>query len=84
MVDALKQSGAMLMTNTQLVNYLIATQQNSGTTYYADSVAGSPVDMRPTDKSPVANTGAALTSEFKFDLMGDDQTLFGSSWEMGT
>jgi hypothetical protein len=83
MVDALKQSGAMLMTNTQLVNYLIATQQNSGTTYYADSVTGMPVDVRPTGGSPVANAGAALTSEFKYDLMGDDQTLFGSSWEMG-
>ena len=83
MVDALKQSGAILMTNTQLVNYLIAAQQNSGTTYYADSVTGAPVDMRPTSASPVANAGAALTSEFKFDLMGDDQSLFGTSWEIG-
>ena len=83
MVDALKQSGATLMTNTQLVNYLIAAQRNSGTTYYADSATGAPVDVRPTGASPVANAGAALTSEFKYDLMGDDQTLFGSSWEMG-
>jgi hypothetical protein len=83
MVDALKQSGATLMTNTQLVNYLTAAQQNPGTTYYADSVTGPPVNVRPTSASPVANAGAALTSEFKFDLMGDDQTLFGSSWEMG-
>lgn len=82
-VDALKQSGATLMTNTQLVNYLIAAQQNSGTTHYADSVTGSPVDVRPTSGSPVANAGAALTSEFKYDLMGDDQTLFGTSWEIG-
>jgi hypothetical protein len=82
-VDALKQSGATLMTNTQLVNYLIAAQQNSGTTYYVDSATGAPVDVRPTGGSPVANAGAALTSEFKFDLMGDDQTLFGASWEMG-
>jgi hypothetical protein len=83
MVDALKQSRATLMTNTQLVNYLIAAQQNSGTTYYADSATGAPVDVRPTGGSPVANAGATLTSEFKYDLMGDDQTLFGSSWEMG-
>lgn len=83
LVDALKQSGATLMTNTQLVNYLLATQHNAGTTYYADSVAGNPVDVRPTGASPVANAGAALTSEFKFDLMGDDQSLFGASWEMG-
>lgn len=82
-VDTLKASGATLMTNTQLVNYLIATQQNPGTTYYADSTTGPPVDVRPTSASPVANAGAALTNEFKYDLMGDDQTLFGSSWEMG-
>jgi hypothetical protein len=83
MIDTLKQSGATLMTNTQLVNYLIAAQQNSGTTYYADSVTGAPVDVRPTSGSPIANAGATLTSEFKYDLMGDDQTLFGASWEMG-
>jgi hypothetical protein len=83
MVDALKQSGATLMTNTQLVNYLIAAQQNPGTTYYADSVTGPAVDVRPTASSPVANAGAALSTEFKYDLMGDDQTMFGSAWEIG-
>jgi hypothetical protein len=83
MIDALKQSGATLMTNTQLVNYLIGVQQNPGTTYYADSATGPPVDVRPTAASPVVNAGAALTAEFKLDLMGDDQTTFGNSWEMG-
>ncbi|HKW16218.1 MAG TPA: right-handed parallel beta-helix repeat-containing protein [Terriglobales bacterium] len=83
MLNTLKQSGATLMTNTQLVNYLLGTQQNPGTTYYADSVTGLPVDVRPTAASPVADAGASLTSEFKFDLMGTDQTLFGSSWEIG-
>ncbi|HEY3823049.1 MAG TPA: polysaccharide deacetylase family protein, partial [Bryobacteraceae bacterium] len=82
-VDTLKQSGATLMTNTQLVNYLLAAQQNPGTTYYADSATGPPVDVRPTASSPVANAGAPLTSEFKYDLMGDDQTLFGAAWEIG-
>jgi hypothetical protein len=83
MLDALKQSGATLMTNTQLVNYLLTTQPNAGTTYYADSTTGPAVDVRPTAMSPVVNTGAALTSEYKFDLMGVDQTLFGANWEMG-
>ncbi|HEX3740282.1 MAG TPA: polysaccharide deacetylase family protein [Terriglobales bacterium] len=82
-VDTLKKSGATLMTNTQLVNYLLAAQQNPGTTYYADSATGPPVDVRPTASSPVANAGAPLTSEFKYDLMGDDQTLFGAAWEIG-
>jgi len=83
MADTLKQSGATLMTNTQLVNYLLGAQQNSGTTYYADSATGPPVDVRPTPASPVVNAGSTLTSEFQFDLMGDDQTASGSAWEMG-
>jgi hypothetical protein len=83
MLDTLKASGATLMTNTQVVNYLLSAQQKPGTTYYADSVTGPAVDVRPTGASPVADAGAALTPEFNFDLMGDDQTLFGSTWEMG-
>ena len=83
MLDALKSSGATLMTDTQLVNYLLGTQQDFGTTYYADSATGPGVDVRPTGASPVVGTGAALTSEFKFDLMGVDQTMFGTGWEIG-
>ena len=83
LLDTLKSSGATLMTNTQLVNYLLSAQRDFGTTYYADSATGPAVDVRPTSVSPVVNTGAALTSEFKFDLMGADQTLLGPSWEMG-
>ncbi|HZQ17174.1 MAG TPA: right-handed parallel beta-helix repeat-containing protein [Terriglobales bacterium] len=83
MLDTLKQSGAALMTNTQLVNYLLSTQQNSGTTYYADSVAGPPLDLRPTVQSPLTDSGGTLSTEFKYDLLGIDQTLFGSNWEIG-
>src|SRR5579862_3673342 len=83
MLDALKNAGATLMTNTQLVNYLLSTQQNSGTTYYADAAPGAPVDVRPTQLSPFVDRGAVLTDEYKYDLMGIDQTLFGSAWEMG-
>jgi len=83
MLDALKNAGATLMTNTQLVNYLLSTQQNSGTTYYADAAPGAPVDMRPTQLSPFVDRGAVLTDEYKYDLMGIDQALFGSAWEMG-
>ncbi len=83
MLDTLKSSGATLMTNTQLVNYLLSTRQDAGTTYYADSTAGLPVDVRPTAASPVADAGVSLGSEFKFDLMGVDQSLFGTSWEIG-
>ena len=83
MVDALKSAGATLMTNTQLVNYLLGRQQDFGTTYYADSAAGPPADLRPTQFSPVVDQGTALGDEYKYDLMGIDQTQFGSGWEMG-
>jgi hypothetical protein len=70
------------MTNTQLVNYLLGTQQDSGTTFYADSATGL-VDFRPTALSPVTDAGTPLASEFKFDILGIDQTSFGSNWESG-
>src|SRR5579862_1128438 len=83
MLDTLKSSGATLMSNTQLVNYLLTTQQNSGTTYYADSTTGPAVDPRPTGTSPEVDHGTALAAEYKYDLMGIDQTQFGSGWEIG-
>lgn len=83
MLDTLKASGATLMTNTQLVNYLLSTQQDSGTTFYADSTTGLPLDVRPALLSPSVDTGATLAPEFKLDLLGIDQTLFGSAWEIG-
>ena len=83
MADALKSAGATLMTNTQLVNYLLNTQQNYGTTSYADAATGAPWDARPTQLSPVVDQGATLTSEYKYDLMGIDQSQMGSGWEIG-
>ena len=83
MLDTLKQSGATLMSNTQLVGYLLGTQQNSGTTYYADAAPGAAMDVRPTQQSPVVDRGAPLSDEYKYDLMGVDQTQFGSGWEIG-
>src|SRR5947209_5477170 len=84
MLDTLQSAGAMLMTNTQLVDYMLGTQRNTGTTYYTDSALGMPVDVRPTSSSPVVDQGAALGSEYKFDLMGIDQTHFGVGWEIGS
>ncbi len=84
MLDTLQSAGAMLMTNTQLIDYMLGTQQNAGTTYYTDSALGMPVDVRPTFSSPVVDQGAALGSEYKFDLMGIDQTQFGVGWEIGS
>jgi hypothetical protein len=83
MLDTLRLSGATLMTNTQLVNYLLGTQQNFGTTFYVDAPTGTPVDVRPTSISPVVDAGATLADEYKYDLMGIDQTQFGGGWEIG-
>ncbi len=84
MLDALKQSGATLMSNTQLANYLLGDQQNFGTTYYADVATNVSLDVRPTLASPIVDAGAALSAEYKYDLMGIDQTQFGTGWEMGS
>ncbi|MBS1851333.1 MAG: hypothetical protein JST79_10505 [Acidobacteria bacterium] len=83
MVDTLKVSGATLLTNTQLVHYLRGTQPISGSTFYADAASGSMPDMRPTLAAPVVNQGTALADEFKYDLMGIDQSQFGTGWEIG-
>ncbi|MGB7586278.1 MAG: hypothetical protein WBM11_15645, partial [Terriglobales bacterium] len=50
---------------------------------YADSASGAPVDVRPTSVSPVVDAGAPLDDEYKYDLMGIDQTQFGTAWEIG-
>jgi hypothetical protein len=76
MLDTLKAAGATLMTNTQLVQYLLGTQPNAGTTYFADAGTG-PTDMRPA----AAEAGAGLSSEYQYDLMGVNEAQFG--WEMG-
>src|SRR5208337_2616463 len=83
MIDTLKSAGATLMTNTQLVNYLLGATQNAGTTYYVDATSGPAVDVRPTPSSPVVDQGAVLASEYQYDLMGINQNLFGTSWETG-
>jgi parallel beta helix pectate lyase-like protein len=84
MIDTLKGSGATLMTNTQLVNYLLGTTQNANTTYYANSVSGPPVDVRPvSNAAQLADQGSPLPAEYKYDLLGIDQTQFGGSWESG-
>jgi hypothetical protein len=84
MIDTLKSAGATLMTNTQLVNYLLGATQNANTTYYADSVTGPPVDVRPvSNAAQLVDRGSPLPAEYKYDLLGIDQTQFGGSWESG-
>jgi Right handed beta helix region/Polysaccharide deacetylase len=82
MIETLKASGATLLSNTQLVNYLLGTKANFGTSNYSDAATGV-ADMRPGEGSPDVDAGAALSSEYKYDLMGVDQTQFGTGWEIG-
>jgi hypothetical protein len=83
MIDALNSAGATLMTNTQLVNYLLGAQQNYGTTSYADSATGAPLDVRPTQSWPIVGQGAILSTEYQYDLMGIDRNPSGLGWEIG-
>ena len=83
MIDALKAAGATLMSNSQLVAYLLGAQPKAGTTYFADSISGAPADFRPGETSPLVDQGADLGAEYKYDLLGIDQTRFGSGWEIG-
>jgi len=83
LLDALKSAGATLMSNSQLVGYLLGGQRDAGTTYYADSSTGT-ADLRPGQTSPLVDQGAALGAEYKFDLFGIDQSQFGSGWEIGS
>jgi hypothetical protein len=82
MLDVLKSSGATLMTNTQLVDYLLSTQQNAGTTNYVDGALGT-TDFRAVPGSAEVDAGTTLGDEYKFEVMGIDQSLFGARWEMG-
>ena len=41
------------------------------------------VDVRPTQRRRVVDQGTRLADGYKYDLMGIDQTLFGTGWEMG-
>ena len=83
LLDALVNHGATLMTNTQLISWIGQQSLQSGTTYYWAPAAGPEADLRPTQLSPVVNTGADLGAGFAFDLEGVDQRAFGSGWEMG-
>ena len=83
MIDALKAAGATLMSNSQLVAYLLGAQPKAGTTYFADSISGAPADFRPGETSPLVEKINDLGAEYKYDLLGIDQTRFGSGWEIG-
>jgi len=90
LMDALVQGGAALRSNTGLVNLLLACQANDEVpggyvpgSYYVCPSNGIEADFRPTANSPVRDAGINVGTEFQFDLMGINQNLFGSGWEIG-
>jgi hypothetical protein len=89
-MDALVQAGATLESNTQMVNLLLSCQANDvvpagyvAGSYYVCPSNGVEADFRPTVNSPVRDAGANLGAEYEYDLMGINQNLFGSGWEIG-
>ena len=90
-MDALVQGGASLKSNTQMVNFLLGCKTGTtpsgyvaGSYYVCPSLElGAEADFRPTVNSPVVDAGAILDARFQYDLMGVNQTLFGTKWEIG-
>jgi hypothetical protein len=89
-MDALIQGGATLQSNTQMVNVLLSCQANDSVpsgyvagSFYVCAGTGAEADFRPTVNSPVKDTGANLGTEYQYDLLGINQNLFGSGWEIG-
>ena len=82
MIDTLKAAGATMMSNTQLVNYLLSTQQNSGRLTRRIRRRGRRIcGRRRRLRWWIGERSEG--AEYKHDLMGIDQTAFGAGWEMG-
>ncbi len=89
-LDALVQGGATLESNTAMVNLLLGCAANDAVpagyvagSYYVCPSLGVEADFRPTGNSPVRDAGVNLGTEYQYDLMGINQNLFGTGWEMG-
>jgi hypothetical protein len=89
-MDALVQGGAMLESNTQMVNLLLSCQPNDvvpsgyvAGSYYVCPSSGIEADFRPTVNSPVRDAGASLGAEYQYDLLGINQNSYGAGWEIG-
>jgi hypothetical protein len=88
--DALVQGGATLESNTQMVNLLLSCQSNDEVpagyvagSFYVCAGNGIEADFRPTMNSPVKDAGVNLGVEYQYDLLGINQNLFGTGWEIG-
>ena len=86
LIQDFKNSGATVLTNTGLVNWLLSGTQESGTDgnyYHALPATSMTLDFRPTKNSPVVDVGENLGAAYELDINGVNQNTYGSGWEIG-
>jgi hypothetical protein len=86
LIQDFQNSGATVMTNTSLVNWLTTGTLESGTDgnfYYKSAATSTNLDFRPTAQSPVVNAGQNLGSAYAVDINGINQNTNGGGWEIG-
>jgi parallel beta helix pectate lyase-like protein len=91
LIGDLGASGATILSNTGLVNWLTTGTLEAGTNgifYYksaasSDFSANGAVDFRPTAASPVVDAGLNLGAAYQIDINGVNQNSYGSRWEIG-
>ena len=91
LIQDFKASGATILTNTGLVNWLLGGAQETGTdgNYYYKLAATSGfssaggLDFRPTKNSPVVDAGQNLGAAYAVDINGVNQNAYGTGWEIG-
>jgi hypothetical protein len=86
LIQDFKNSGATVLTNTGLVNWLLSGTQETGTDgnyYYALPATSMTLDFRPTKNSPVVDAGENLGTAYELDINGVNQNSYGTGWEIG-
>ncbi len=86
LIADLQASGATILTNTGLVNWLLSGAQETGTDggyYYTFPATNTVLDFRPTMSSPVVDAGQNLGATYELDINGVNQNSYGSGWEIG-
>jgi peptidoglycan/xylan/chitin deacetylase (PgdA/CDA1 family) len=80
-LDGLLAGGATIMTNTGLVEWLAATSNISGTTYYTSAAIGPILNLSPTSRSPIHHAGNNQGTPYNIDIAGVLRPSAG--WDIG-
>ena len=89
LIQDFKNSGATVLTNTELVQWLTNPTYGTletgtdGNYYYKSAATSMALDFRPTASSPVVNAGQNLGTAYALDINGVNQNSYGSAWEIG-